>query len=268
MNMLVEILVKAFLVIWAVQVLFFILAYILRTDKFTDFAYGTSFIIGALFALLKTHSPTNIPPVKLILLIMVSLWGLRLSIYLLTRILKIKKDKRFDEIRGNFAKFAGFWLLQAVTIWSVSLPVLVLMATKNLNNWSPATLTGQAIWAAGFIIEAISDQQKFSFLNKEKNKYKWVNIGLWKYSRHPNYFGEILCWIGIFIYSISLLGLNYWYIIASPIYITSLLLFVSGIPPAEKSLDKKFGNNPKYQKYKEEVSPLILLPRKKREKGN
>jgi steroid 5-alpha reductase family enzyme len=256
--MLTNILIQTFLLIFAIQVAFFAAAYVLKTDKFTDFAYGTTFIAVALYVLLKTHPVAEIPPTKIILLIITTLWGLRLAIYLFIRIIKTKKDGRFDQIRNSFLKFGGFWLLQAVTIWVISLPTIVLMSTHNTTtDLTAGALAGLIVWATGFTIEAISDHQKFSFLNKPENKGKFLKHGLWTYSRHPNYFGEILCWTGVFIYATSLLGPGYLYIIASPVYIAILLIFVSGIPPAEQRMDQKFGDDPDYQSYKHNTNILV-----------
>ncbi|MBD3365909.1 DUF1295 domain-containing protein [candidate division WWE3 bacterium] len=268
--MLIETLLQAFILIFAIQVAFFILAYTLKTDKFTDFAYGASFIITAFFVLIKTHQPLfslpKIPLAKFLILAMVTLWGVRLATYLLIRILKTKKDKRFDKIREDFLKFAGFWFLQAISIWMISLPVMVLLNVPPANNevLQPNILSilGFVVWLAGFLTEAIADQQKFEFLNKKANKGRWVNVGLWKYSRHPNYFGEILCWIGVFVFAMSFLGPDYFYIAASPLYITALLLFVSGLPPAEKSMEEKFAGIPAYEQYKDETSVLVPLPKR------
>jgi steroid 5-alpha reductase family enzyme len=104
----------------------------------------------------------------------------------------------------------------------------------------------------------LADWQKYNFKNKPENKDKWTDVGLWSYSRHPNYFGEILCWVGLFIAALSYLsGIKYLFII-SPIYISALLLFVSGIPPLEKRYDEKYRDNERYQQYK--ASTPLLIP--------
>ena len=123
-------LIQSFILIFSLQLFFFFLAFSFKTDKFTDLLYGTSFILNALFFYLIHPSPN--PPL-LVLLILISLWGFRLSFFLFIRILKTKHDQRFQDIRPNFFKFAGFWLLQAITIFTVSLPVTLLLTTNPLS---------------------------------------------------------------------------------------------------------------------------------------
>ncbi|MFA6981550.1 MAG: DUF1295 domain-containing protein [Patescibacteria group bacterium] len=240
-----------------IQVVFFTLAYLGKTDRYTDLSYGSTFIIISIYLLLKI-ADTNMRQV--LVASAVILWGTRLSGYLFIRIFKIKKDIRFNNIRNDFYKFAKFWLLQGISVWLVMLSTILAFQT-NSNNISILNIMGLVIWLLGILIETVSDSQKFKFINR--NPGKWVNTGLWKYSRHPNYFGEMLCWWGLLIAvfnsetDIQLIGL------ISPIYITALLLFVSGIPPLEKKMDEKYKGNKDYQRYKDETSLLIPLPTRK-----
>ena len=194
---------------------------------------------------------------------MVVLWGIRLATYLLARILKIKKDSRFDDKRENFLKFLKFWFFQAISIWVILFPPIFLLNNKSNRSLNLVMLLGVGVWGAGLLIETISDWQRYTFRNNPDNKNKWIQTGLWKYSRHPNYFGEMLVWWGIFIFATPIMrGISFLNIL-SPIYITFILLFVSGIPLLEKSYDSKFGGDKKYQEYKRRTSILIPLPKKK-----
>jgi len=123
---------------------------------------------------------------------------------------------------------------------------------------------GLIIWAFGLAIESIADIQKYRFNQNKKNKDKFINTGLWKYSRHPNYVGEILCWIGIYIFTFpSLSTFQQIIALASPLFIVILLLFVTGLPPLEKSADNKWGKQQDYKEYKRRTSILIpWLPKK------
>ncbi len=241
-----------FLIILGLQVLFFLIASTFKTDKVTDLAYGVSFVLAIwLIFLSSTYSWT-----KLLVVLAVSLWGMRLAVYLFIRIIKMGRDKRFDDIREKFWDFARFWFLQAVSIWMIIFPY-VWFVDQTVVEPTNLFYIGLGIWLAGLIIETIADWQKFQFKNNPENKGKWTDVGLWNYSRHPNYFGEILCWVGLFISIFPYLsGLKYLFII-SPVYITSLLLFISGIPPLEERYDKKYGGNRKYQQYKKSTSLLI-----------
>ena len=116
------------------------------------------------------------------------------------------------------------------------------------------------MWLVGFLIEAISDQQKLQFKKYSTNMGRWCNIGFWKWSRHPNYFGEILLWWWVFVASTPLLEGAKWLAVTGPIFRTALLLFLSGIPLLEYSADKKFGGLTEYREYKRKTSPLVLLP--------
>ncbi len=237
------------IIIFGLQIFGFMFAYILRSDKLTDLFYSISFVL-ATTTLVIVQGGYSFP--VLILWLIIFLWGIRLGTYLFVRIIKIRRDKRFDGIRESFVKFGAFWLFQGFAVWIIMIPV-VLFIERPLKPdiWM---LAGGLVWLAGLIIETIADYQKFTF--KNKNPDKWIESGLWKYSRHPNYFGESLCWWGVFIYCGKLIGM------VSPLFITFLLLYVSGIPTIEKRHDEKYGDNKKYQKYKKRTSKFIPLPNK------
>jgi len=231
----------------AINIIMFIPAFILKTDKLTDISYSLSFIILTLIIFL-----TNINFTNMILFLLITLWGVRLGTYLLIRINKIKKDKRFDGMREKFFNFLGFWLLQGFTVWVVLIPTLLVL-TKQVT-FSYLSLIGLVIFIKGLLIESFADYQKFTNYKKDK----WIDIGLWKYSRHPNYFGEILVWIGIYLYTLPyLIGYEKLIGLISPIFITILLLFVSGVPKLEKVNNKKFGKLKEYQEYKKRTGLLI-----------
>lgn len=235
----------------------FLPAYFFRTDKLTDISYALTFIILAMYGLFAGGVTAS----KLVVVAMVVIWAIRLGAYLLYRIHKMGRDKRFDERRNNFLSFGSFWLLQGVTVWVVLIATLLFL--QNINpvlTWF--SFVGILIWLFGLVVESLADWQKFQFISNKANKGKWIASGVWRYSRHPNYFGEILVWVGVYLTVVSafspstgLLGL------LSPAYITLLLLFVSGVPLLEKSADKKWGDNPKYQEYKRKTSVLVLWPR-------
>jgi steroid 5-alpha reductase family enzyme len=251
-------LLTTFLLIFTIQIGFFIFALAQKTDKFTDLAYGLTFVVVAWFALL-THPPVTAD--KLTLTLMVTLWGARLATYLFYRILKIGRDTRFDTIRHDPIKFGSFWLLQAVSIFVISLAFLLFL---SLSSPAPNQLIlqlGTAISLLGIILEAFADWQKFVFKLDPKNKNAFIQIGLWRFARHPNYFGEMLVWWGLYIAtSTALSPMAALTALLSPLWITTLLLFISGIPTLEKRYDQKYRNNPDYQQYKQRTNLLIPLP--------
>ncbi|XP_051119727.1 uncharacterized protein LOC127243648 isoform X2 [Andrographis paniculata] len=239
------------------QSFFFLITALLRFDKVTDFAGCSNFVILALLTLIVKGS-WHFRQVVLSMLVVI--WGLRLGLFLLMRILQWGEDRRFDEMRSNLGKLAVFWTFQAVWVWTVSLPVTIVNASNRDPSLRPADVIGWIMWCAGLLVEAAADQQKLAFKNSPENRGKWCNVGVWKYSRHPNYFGEILLWWGIFVAATPVLERAEWLVILGPIFLTLLLLFVSGIPLLEESADKKYGNLSTYQHYKRSTSPLVLLP--------
>lgn len=248
---------------FAVNSLFFVFAAAFKTDKVTDFSYSLSFFLLTLFLL-----PASGPPFsyhKIIVAVAILLWSTRLGGYLFYRIIKIGKDARFDDKRGNFINFLQFWVLQATTVWLVMLPFSVYITSPSDDGALSFTLLGIVLFSLGLLIESISDVQKFRYRSIPENNSHWVDFGLWKYSRHPNYFGEMLVWWGLFIVVLPSLEGLFWLTLIGPLWITLLLLFVSGILLLEKSADRKYGNNPDYLSYKKSTSMLIPLPpRRKR----
>lgn len=239
-----------------INIIMFIPAFKLKTDKFTDISYSLSFIILILTALYL--NPFSMP--NLIVALMIATWALRLGIFLFIRIGKMKKDKRFDGLRESFARFLKFWVLQGVAVWVILVPALFFINSESkIIFW-----IGFIIWFTGFTIETISDYQKYRFKQDKKNKGRFINIGLWKYSRHPNYFGEMLCWIGVYItVFLSLSRVEKVIGIVSPLFITVLLLFVTGLPLLEKYADNKWRHIDEYKEYKRNTSILIpWIPRK------
>lgn len=251
-------LILAFIIIFLIQLFFFVFAATFQTDKLTDLAYGITFVIVSIFFLILGPSAGIVPK---ILTLMITIWGLRLTGFLFIRILSIGKDSRFDKIRGNPVKFGGFWFLQTASIWIIILPTTILLSSNFTFNLNLLAMFGIIVWLVGFAVETISDQQKSLFRKNPENKGKFIQSGLWKYSRHPNYFGEILVWWGIFFTTLSFLRGWEYLAIASPLFISFLLIFVSGIPPLEKKADEMFGNNSEYQDYKSKTPILIPLPK-------
>lgn len=258
-RMTTNLIVQTLFISFIIQIVFFIYAAWFKTDKVTDLSYGLTFVLLAISSLLinKTYLTYQI-----IVTLMVLIWGVRISTYLFIRILKTKRDKRFDGIRENFWKFAQFWFFQALAVWMISLPGTYLFSLNNILPINFVMGLGIFIWFFGILIETIADIQKFNFKNNKKNDGKWIQSGIWKYSRHPNYFGEMLCWWGIFVFSMPFQSGISWLTVLGPIFISFILLFVSGIPTLEKKYSEIYKNNSEYQDYKKRTSLLVPLPLK------
>lgn len=239
------------------QLIFFIITALLKFDKVTDFAGTTNFILLAITTIFLKGA-WHLRQIVLTLLVIV--WGLRLGSFLLLRILQWGEDRRLDKMRNNLTRLVVFWTLQGIWVWTVSLPLTVVNASDINPPLKFQDVIGWVMWLVGMIIEAIADYQKLAFKKSQANKGKWCNIGLWKYSRHPNYFGEILLWWGIFVASTPVLEGAEWLVIFGPAFVTFLLLFISGMPILEASADKRFGAVKEYRTYKSTTSLLIPLP--------
>jgi steroid 5-alpha reductase family enzyme/tryptophan-rich sensory protein len=243
----------AFIIAMAIQFVMFIPAYFFQTDKLTDLSYGITFIILTLL-FMQYSMP------KLILAGMIILWAVRLIAYLFTRIHHMKKDARFDEMRQHLWQFMKFWILQGVAVFIIMLSALLYFSSGD--GYDPSyNLVGVVIFALGLVIETIADYQKYQFKKDPKNSKRWMGEGLWRYSRHPNYLGEILCWVGIYVFVYpGLVGTDKFIALASPLFIILLLLFVSGIPLLERKDAVKYRKDKKYQEYKKNTGILLPYP--------
>ena len=246
----------SFVIALALNGVFFAVAAARRTDVVTDLSYSLTF---ALLAIVLPFTGAR-EPVQLVASLLVLVWAVRLGTYLFRRILRMKVDHRFDEMRDKPLRFARFWLLQAVAVAVIMLPVSYLLDRDDAPGVGAWAIAGTVLWLAGLLIEAAADAQKSAFRARDENRGRFIANGLWRYSRHPNYFGEILVWWGLFLYAVPFLHGAAFAVVIGPIFITVLLLFVSGIPLLERSADRKYGDDPAYRDYKRRTSILVPLP--------
>ncbi|ETW01474.1 hypothetical protein H310_06985 [Aphanomyces invadans] len=192
---------------------------------------------------------------------MVAVWALRLGTFLFSRITSDRGiDSRFAHIRSDPVRFLSVWSVQSLWVLLTTLPILLLHGAAPSVPWTTLDVVGIALWALGFACEVVADVQKTTFRRDKANHDKFIASGLWRYSRHPNYFGEITLWVGVALVCVphlptlsqQLLGL------LSPLFVAFLLNFVSGIPLLEKKADDKWGTVPAYQQYK--ASTNVLVP--------
>ncbi len=246
----------SFLISLAVNAAFFAVAAIRRTNVVTDLSYSLSF---ALLAIVLPFLGAG-DPVQLTASLLVLVWAVRLGGYLFRRIRRIKVDHRFDEMRDKPLRFARFWLLQAMSVAVIMLPVSYLLGRDEAPGFGLWALAGAAIWLIGLASEAVADAQKSAFKAKDENRGRFITSGLWRYSRHPNYFGEMLVWWGLFVFTVPFLDGAAFAVVIGPVFITLLLLFVSGIPLLERSAEAKYGHDPSYREYRRRTSILVPLP--------
>eukprot|EP01103_Thecamoeba_quadrilineata_P000564 TRINITY_DN10490_c0_g1_i1.p1 TRINITY_DN10490_c0_g1~~TRINITY_DN10490_c0_g1_i1.p1 ORF type:complete len:240 (-),score=33.48 TRINITY_DN10490_c0_g1_i1:30-749(-) len=191
-------LTKAGVIDLSVQWGAFAVAAILQTEKFYDLAGGTTFV---LLSLLSLNWGNHFFLRQKIVTGQIVIWGLRLSLFLFSRILRDGKDSRFDRIRTKPKIFFIYWTVQALWVYLTLLPVLILNDNSNNPPIDIVDKIGWGLWGAGFLLESVADAQKTIFKSNPNNHNRWIQSGLWKFSRHPNYFGEILVWIGVFLSS-------------------------------------------------------------------
>ncbi|ELT93744.1 hypothetical protein CAPTEDRAFT_162704 [Capitella teleta] len=245
------------------QFFFYIITCTCKFDKVTDFAGGTNFVILALltFFLGGAYSGRQI-----LVTVLVCAWGARISGYLLFRIIKTGTDDRFDDKRNSPLRLAGFWTFQAFWVFVVSLGVIFINAPGNAENiiinnksslMTPWDIVGVILFGLGLLCETVADFQKYFFRSNPDNHGKFCNTGLWSVSRHPNYFGEIVLWWGIFAIGCSVFTSGQWTAVLSPLFTMTILLFLSGLPLLEKNSDGRHGSKLEYRDYKDSVPILI-----------
>jgi steroid 5-alpha reductase family enzyme len=243
----------AFIIQW----LGFIAAYALQTEKFYDLTGSVTYISVTILAVLL--SPT-IDDRSVLLLAAVLIWATRLGSFLFGRIQKAGKDVRFDEIKVSFPRFLLTWTVQGLWVTFTAAAALTAITTTTRRGLGWAALIGFVIWALGFGIELLADTQKSAFRADPANKGKFIQTGLWAWSRHPNYFGEIVLWIGVAIIALPVLRGWQYVTLISPVYVTLQLTLVSGLPMLEKRADERWGGQEDYEAYKERTPVLIPRP--------
>ena len=251
----IELVKNAVLLAFIIQWVLFIPAYLLQTEKFFDISGSITYISVVSYCFFNYYDPEKLNIGNAILSIIIIIWALRLGSFLFIRIKKAGEDIRFREIKKSPTRFFMTWTLQGMWVSLCSACALAGIAKGIIiNNYF---YCGLAVFLIGFIVEIVADNQKTKFRSNPKNKDKFINSGLWKFSRHPNYMGEILLWLGISIISLSSLeGLELATLI-SPFFTYLLLVYVSGIRILEYNGDKKWGHLESYKIYKKNTPRLI-----------
>jgi len=232
----------------------FIPAYLLQTEKFYDITGTLTYLSTILFAVILSH---HIDTRSILLASLVMIWAIRLGTFLFRRVHKSGKDDRFDAIKPNFFRFLNAWMLQALWVVFTASPALIAISANKRLDIGIFAIIGLVVWLIGFTIEVIADYQKSQFRKNPANKEKYIHTGLWSRSRHPNYFGEIVLWIGVTIIAMPVLQGWQWVAMISPIFVTLLLTRVSGVPMLEAKADKKWGGQKDYENYKSNTPVLI-----------
>jgi len=242
--------------IFLIQWLAFIPAFLLQTEKFFDLTGSITYISVTIIAVLLS---ANIDGRSVLLLALVAIWAIRLGTFLFLRIRKAGKDDRFDEIKPSFIRFLNVWTIQGLWVTFTLAAALVAITTTKRKELDVFALTGFLVWVLGFAIEVIADYQKSRFNANPANRGNFIHTGIWSRSRHPNYFGEIVLWSGVAIIALPILQGWQWVALISPVFVTLLLTRVSGVPLLEKKADQKWGGRADYEAYKKRTP--VLIPR-------
>ncbi len=241
---------------FAIQVIAFIPAMILRTERFFDLTGSLTFLAISVALVLLTPMPDAL---SWILAAMVILWAARLGSFLAMRVHKAGSDGRFDEIKGSPVRFLQVWVIQgawvSITAAAAWIAISTDAAARAPIGW--LTVVGIVVWLLGMTIEIVADAQKSAFRADPSNKDEFIRTGLWSRSRHPNYFGEIVIWVGVFLTAAPVLAGWQWVAILSPLFVILLLTRVSGIPLLEARAEKKWGDRADYVEYRENTPSLI-----------
>jgi steroid 5-alpha reductase family enzyme len=236
----------------------FIVSVIKKRNDVADIAWGLGFVLMAWLSLYLSGYSFK----ALLVSGLVTIWGLRLALHIYHRNKNKPEDSRYLEWRKTWSNFylrsfLQVFMLQGVFLFLISLPIILINRSVS-NNFGILEIAGLIVWGIGFYFESTGDKQLKEFIANPANKGKLMNTGLWQYSRHPNYFGEVTQWWGIFVIALSIPGS--FFAIIGPLTITILILFVSGVP----LLEKKYAGRPDFEEYKKTTSIFVPLPPRSR----
>ena len=241
---------------FAINWLVFIPSAMARTERYYDLTGGITYITTIAIAVLLS---SELDLRATLVAAMVMVWALRLSSFLFLRISKSGHDSRFDVIKTQPLRFLMAWTLQGLWVLLTAAAAFAVITGGVREPLGPVGIIGIAVWATGMLIEIIADRQKSRFKEKPANEGKFINVGLWAWSRHPNYFGEILLWTGMAIVAVPVLQGWQWTTLISPVFVALLLIKVSGIPLLEKKADERWSGDENYETYK--LRTPVLIPR-------
>lgn len=245
------------LLVYIIQWVAFIPAYMFQTEKFFDLTGSITYSSVFIYCIYLTTSG-DLNWGSLVISILVIVWAGRLGTFLFTRIAKDGEDKRFRTIKPDIAQFFMTWTLQGMWVSLCSLCAITGIASETGIIVNNIFYIGLVMFIGGFAIEVVADQQKTAFRAIPENRNKYITSGLWSRSRHPNYFGEITLWTGVAVMSFSSLsGIEYLTLI-SPIFTYLLLVKISGVRMLEGRGQKTWGNDEDYIAYMKNT-PMVML---------
>jgi steroid 5-alpha reductase family enzyme len=232
----------------------FIPAYLFQTEHYFDLIGSISYVatVALAFALTPSFGTRG-----LVVATLICVWAVRLGSFLFIRVKKAGQDRRFTQIKTKFFRFLLTWTLGGTWVFITMAAGLAAMTSQSQSPVDAFLVVGATLWVIGFGIEVVADQQKTAFRKDPANAEKFISSGLWSISRHPNYFGEIILWIGIAVIALPVLEGWQWVTLVSPVFVSFLLLKVSGVPMLENNAESRWGNDPEFRQYKAKTPTLI-----------
>jgi len=232
----------------------FLPAYIYQTEHYFDLTGSISYLTVTIFAIINKPEQDFR---AILLCLLITFWAIRLGSFLLSRVKRDGKDNRFTIMKTKFWWFLMTWTIGGLWVLMTMAAALAAITSDLTLPFGEIAYIGLLLWIIGFSIEIIADKQKTLFRSKIENKDLFISHGLWKWSRHPNYLGEIILWFGIALIAYPVLSDWQLMTLISPIFVYILLTRVSGINILEGRANKKWGNNPEYIRYKE-LTPVLF----------
>lgn len=250
--------VLALVINWAV----FVPSAAAKSDTFYDTVGAITYLsVTALACYATINALGSLDTRAIVIAAMVAVWCVRLGSFLFIRIHAMGgTDSRFEKIKVNPPRFLVAWTLQALWVILTASAAVAAITASNPQPIGRFFWVGAGVWLIGMAWETIADAQKSKFKADPANKGDFINTGLWKWSRHPNYFGEITLWTGILIMAIPVLSGLSWLVVISPIFVYLLLTRISGINLQEEQAKERWGDDPAYRAYRKNTPPLFPKP--------
>ncbi|MBX2955360.1 MAG: DUF1295 domain-containing protein [Cyclobacteriaceae bacterium] len=244
------------LALFSYMLVWFFVSILIKRNDVADIAWGLGFVVMAWISYLLSDQSQK----ALLVNVLVTIWGLRLSWHIFLRNKGKSEDFRYHQWRMEWKhfylrSFLQVFMLQGLFLFLTVLPVIYINI-HSAFSFHFLDVVGILIWLTGFYFESVGDYQLKQFKSKPENKGKIITTGLWRYTRHPNYFGEVVQWWGIFLMAVTLPG--GWMTIVGPLTITYLVRYVSGVP----MLERKYAGNPEFEAYKKVTSVFFPMPSK------
>ena len=242
----------AFAINWVV----FVPSNAARTEQYYDLTGSITYLSVIAVAVLLSD---DLDARAVVVAAMVAVWALRLGTFLFRRVRRDGRDGRFDAIKVDPLRFLMAWTLQGLWVLLTVASALAIVTGRSRESFGLMAIIGSIVWGAGFTIEVVADRQKSAFKRKPVNDGRFITTGLWAWSRHPNYFGEILLWLGIAIIAVPVLSGWRWVALISPVFVTVLLTRISGVPMLERRAQERWGDEVAFRHYV--AGTPVLIPR-------